>query len=80
MSETLSMTTSNKGIGESIKDIEPEEPSLIDWKEIWKPLTWIVGGFLLFFFLPVLTEDDEVFLESELSDFFEELLLLMIKN
>jgi uncharacterized membrane protein YraQ (UPF0718 family) len=29
------------------------EPSLIDWKEIWKPLSLIAGGFLLFFFLPV---------------------------
>jgi uncharacterized membrane protein YraQ (UPF0718 family) len=53
MSETISMTTSNKGLGESIQAIAPEEPSLIDWKAIWTPLAWIVGGFLLFFFLPV---------------------------
>ena len=53
MSETLSMTTSNKSVGESIQEIVPAEPSLIDWKEISKPLAWIVGGFLLFFFLPV---------------------------
>lgn len=29
------------------------EPSQIDWKGIWKPLTLIVTGFLLFFFLPI---------------------------
>ena len=50
MGETISMTTSSQGINESI---EPEQPSLIDWRDVWKPLAWIVGGFLLFFFLPV---------------------------
>jgi uncharacterized membrane protein YraQ (UPF0718 family) len=29
------------------------EPSLIDWQNLWKPLTWIIGAFLLFFFLPI---------------------------
>ncbi len=29
------------------------EPSLIDWKSIWKPLTAIVGAFLVFFWLPI---------------------------
>ncbi len=29
------------------------EPSLIDWKTIWKPLSVILGGFLIFFWLPV---------------------------
>lgn len=53
MSETLSMAPSNKDIPSSASTTEPEEPSLIDWKLIWKPLAWIVGGFLLFFFLPV---------------------------
>jgi len=34
--------------------IEKEiEPSLIDWKVIWKPLSIIVGGFIIFFWLPV---------------------------
>lgn len=50
MSETISMTSSSQGVNETI---EPEQPSLIDWREIWKPLAWILGGFLLFFFLPV---------------------------
>lgn len=25
----------------------------MDWKEEWKPLLWITGGFLIFFFLPI---------------------------
>jgi uncharacterized membrane protein YraQ (UPF0718 family) len=29
------------------------EPSIIDWKSIWKPLSLIGGAFLLFFFLPL---------------------------
>ena len=53
MSESLSITNTNKSIGTSADEIEGAEPSLIDWKEIWKPFAWIVGGFLLFFFLPV---------------------------
>ncbi len=36
------------------KKIEKEvEPSLIDWKTIWKPLSVIVGGFIIFFWLPI---------------------------
>jgi hypothetical protein len=36
-------------------NIEKQEaqPSLIDWKTIWKPLVLIVGIFLVFFWLPV---------------------------
>ena len=30
-----------------------EEPSQVDWKSIWKPLSGITGVFLLFFFLPM---------------------------
>jgi hypothetical protein len=34
--------------------METAEPaSQVDWKTIWKPLTLIVGAFLLFFWLPV---------------------------
>lgn len=32
---------------------EEEQPSLVDWKSIWKPMSVIVGLFLLFFYLPV---------------------------
>jgi len=40
---------------ESSAEIEQEEvePSLIDWKQIWKPLSVIVGGFIIFFWLPI---------------------------
>jgi hypothetical protein len=31
----------------------PPEPSQIDWKSIWKPLTAIIGAFLVFFWLPI---------------------------
>jgi hypothetical protein len=31
----------------------PPEPSRIDWKSIWKPLTAIVLAFLVFFWLPI---------------------------
>ena len=29
------------------------QPSLIDWKTIWKPLSVIAGVFLVFFWLPI---------------------------
>jgi uncharacterized protein len=32
---------------------ETREPSLIDWGNIWKPLSIIIGLFLIIFFLPV---------------------------
>jgi uncharacterized membrane protein YraQ (UPF0718 family) len=32
---------------------ESATPSLIDWKAIWKPLSLIVGGFLVCFWLPL---------------------------
>ncbi|MGA8180022.1 MAG: permease [Desulfobacterales bacterium] len=36
------------------EEIEKQvEPSLIDWKTIWKPLSIIVGVFIVFFWLPV---------------------------
>lgn len=54
MSETLSLTkTGSSSEASSDEQKEEKEPSLIDWKDIVKPLSLIVGGFLLFFFLPV---------------------------
>jgi uncharacterized membrane protein YraQ (UPF0718 family) len=32
---------------------EPEQPSLIDWKSIWKPLSVITSVFLVIFWLPL---------------------------
>lgn len=31
----------------------PAPTSQVDWRSIWKPLGIIIGGFLLFFWLPV---------------------------
>lgn len=53
MSETLSINDNNKGMDTPSHETETAEPSQIDWKAIWKPLGLIVGGFLLFFFLPM---------------------------
>lgn len=39
--------------GSETTEKEEVEPSLIDWKTIWKPLSIIVGGFIIFFWLPV---------------------------
>ena len=53
MSEALVLTGQNETIENTPdNDVQPE-PSQIDWKGIWKPLSLIVGGFLLFFFLPM---------------------------
>ena len=40
---------------ERLSDIEKqkEQPSLVDWKTIWKPLGLIIGVFLIFFWLPI---------------------------
>jgi uncharacterized membrane protein YraQ (UPF0718 family) len=55
MSEALSLANSDSSL-EASNDEKMEmevEPSQIDWKAIVKPLGLIVGGFLLFFFLPM---------------------------
>ncbi len=53
MSETLSLSNRDSSLEASGDEKIEEEPSQIDWKTIWKPLSLIVGGFLLFFFLPM---------------------------
>jgi uncharacterized membrane protein YraQ (UPF0718 family) len=53
MNDTISLTDSAESTEASTSDNKKEEPSRIDWKDIVKPLGLIVGGFLLFFFLPV---------------------------
>jgi uncharacterized membrane protein YraQ (UPF0718 family) len=53
MREALSIPGQNETLnGSPDGDVQPE-PSQIDWKGVWKPLTLIVTGFLLFFFLPI---------------------------
>ncbi|GAB6908185.1 conserved membrane hypothetical protein [Desulfosarcina cetonica] len=51
MSDVISLGPAQKAAGTPAT--ESEAPSLIDWQAVWKPLAMIVGGFLLFFFLPV---------------------------
>ena len=53
MSETLSLTKNGSSLEVLNDEKKEEEPSQIDWKTIWKPLSLIVGGFLIFFFLPM---------------------------
>ncbi len=53
MNEALPLTGQNETLNVSSDDNIQQEPSQIDWKGIWKPLSLIVGGFLLFFFLPM---------------------------
>jgi uncharacterized membrane protein YraQ (UPF0718 family) len=53
MSDTLSLTHPDPSIPADTDSSAQEEPSQIDWSTIWKPLGLIIGGFVLFFFLPV---------------------------
>ena len=53
MNETLTLTKDGNVAGNASDAPVPEEPSQINWRDIWKPLSLIVGGFLLFFFLPM---------------------------
>ena len=54
MSETATLAGKSSGI-EKTSQVEQNapQPSLIDWKTIWKPLSIIIGVFLLFFWLPI---------------------------
>ena len=53
MSETISLVSADGTESASNGGITEEEPSQINWKSMVKPLSLIVGGFLLFFFLPM---------------------------
>ncbi len=53
MNETLALTKDGNVAGNASDAPAPEEPSQINWNDIWKPLSLIVGGFLIFFFLPM---------------------------
>ena len=54
MSELATAADSAAELKES-SNSEPvaTQPSQIDWKTIWKPLSIITGVFLLFFWLPI---------------------------
>ena len=55
MSNAVSFTAKRQTLADSRKDAEkkPDQPSLIDWKSIWKPLSIITGVFLVIFWLPL---------------------------
>ncbi len=53
MNETITLVSTDRTESVSNGGITEEEPSQINWKSIVKPLSLIVGGFLLFFFLPM---------------------------
>ena len=54
MGNTTITNKSQVVLKESVEiEKEEEQLSLIDWKTIWKPLSIIVGGFIIFFWLPV---------------------------
>jgi hypothetical protein len=44
-----------EGAAEGLAELEEAEvqEGLIDWKSLWKPMSLIVGVFLLFFWLPI---------------------------
>jgi len=54
MSELATIPEQRAGVEQSseVEQIDTQ-PSLIDWKAIWKPLSLITGVFLVFFWLPI---------------------------
>ena len=53
MSEAIAITGSDTAADKPL-DHETEQPkSQVEWKGIWKPLSFIVGVFLFFFWLPI---------------------------
>ena len=55
MSNAVSITGKKPTLSGSREavEIEPHQPSLIDWKSIWKPLSVIASVFLAIFWLPL---------------------------
>ena len=54
MSESVAITEQGTGIEQHSKaEQDDTQPSLIEWKAIWKPLSIITGVFLVFFWLPI---------------------------
>jgi uncharacterized protein len=48
------LTDNREGLEGALESDEEEvEPSMIDWKMIWKPMAFIIGVFLIFFWLPL---------------------------
>jgi uncharacterized protein len=54
MSSGVSLADNKKDFGDVLESEDEEvEPSMIDWKLIWKPMAFIIGVFLIFFWLPL---------------------------
>ena len=53
MGESLVMDRGNQVTDETLNEPQPTEPGQIDWRTLLKPFSLIVGGFILFFFLPM---------------------------
>ncbi len=55
MSNAASITGKRQTLADSREtaEKEPDQPSQIDWKSIWKPLSIIIGVFLVIFWLPL---------------------------
>jgi uncharacterized membrane protein YraQ (UPF0718 family) len=54
MSESVTITEQGTGIEQPSKAEQVDsQPSLIEWKTIWKPLSIITGLFLVIFWLPI---------------------------
>ncbi|MGA9235122.1 MAG: hypothetical protein WBV91_09875, partial [Desulfobacterales bacterium] len=55
MSNAASITGKRQTLADSSEaaEKEPDQPSLIDWKIIWKPLSIIIAIFLVIFWLPL---------------------------
>ena len=54
MSESVTITEQGTSIEQPSKAEQVDtQPSLIEWKTIWKPLSIITGVFLVFFWLPI---------------------------
>ncbi len=56
MSEAIVISGSESAADKSLDTETKKQPSLVDWKGIWKPLSLIVGAFLVIFWLPVDSE------------------------
>jgi len=52
MSETVTEQKVSIEQSSNVEQVDTQ-PSLIDWKTIWKPLSLIAGVFLIFFWLPI---------------------------
>jgi hypothetical protein len=53
MTENLSLADTERPLEVSMDDQRAAAPSQIDWRSMAKPLCLIIGGFLIFFFLPL---------------------------